>query len=62
MVVGADGSPLKVSVLAALEPQALFAITDSVLLEVKLALVKLTTIEVVPCPDVITAPEGTDQV
>ena len=44
-------------VCAALVPQLLLAVTDTL----PLVVTKLTTIPVVPCPDVMAAPEGTVQ-
>ena len=50
IAVGAAGSPLNVSDLTALEPQALLATNVKVLLVDKLALLKFTTTVVVPSP------------
>ena len=59
VVVKTDGLPALISkILATLEPQLLVATT----LIVSVLFPKVTTIAVVPCPDVMEASDGTVQV
>ena len=57
MFPGVAGAALTViaTVLAPLVPQVLLAVTDTFPAEPP----KLTVMEVVPCPEVIVAPDGT---
>ncbi len=60
MAPGVDGEDRIDKVFAALEPQVLFAVT--LIVPVVNGVGKVTLMEAVPCPLLITEPAGTDQV